>query len=119
MATTTVIKKPKPTHVYHLVDPSDRTVRYVGKTQTPKRRLQEHIDESLERQNTRKKEWIHRLHLKGLQPVMVVVATFPREHLARDCESAECHKHRATIYNIHDPAKGARDLAHQAAPAKA
>lgn len=115
---TIATKPPKPTHVYHLVDPRDRVVRYVGKTQTPARRLKEHVEESLLRQNTRKKQWIHALHLAGLQPVIVTVATFPREHLARDCESAECHKHAATIYNIHDPAKGAKDLAHQA-PAKA
>lgn len=111
MATTS---KPKPTHVYHLVDPHDRAVRYVGKTQTPARRLKEHIAESLEQQNTKKKQWIHALHLQGMQPVMIVVESFPREHLARECESAECHTHRATILNIHDPAKGARDLAHQA-----
>lgn len=107
---TATARPPKPTIVYHLVDPRCRTVRYVGKTQTPKRRLQEHIKESLEQQNTEKKRWIHELHRAGLQPVIVEVARFPREHLARGRESVECHAHAATIYNIHDPAKGARDL---------
>lgn len=41
---------------------------------------------------------------------LVVVDTFPTEPLARERESAECHRHAATIHNIHDPAKGAADL---------
>ena len=102
--------KPKPTHVYHRVDPRDRVVRYVGKTGTPKSRLKEHIRESQERQNTAKKRWIHGLLADGLLPVMVIVDSYPSEPLARDRESAECHQHAATIYNIHDPAKGAGDL---------
>jgi hypothetical protein len=102
--------KPKPTHVYHLVDPRDRVVRYVGKTGKPQARLKEHIRESEERQNTAKKRWIHELLADGLRPVLVIVDSYPSEPLARDRESAECHQHAATIYNIHDPAKGAKDL---------
>jgi hypothetical protein len=103
------------TAIYHLVDPRCRTVRYVGKSTTPTARLKAHIRESLEKQNTAKKAWIHELHLLGLQPVMVIVAKFPTELHARETESRECHKHIATILNIHDPAKGAADLK----PAKA
>ena len=106
----TTRSRPKPTHVYHLVDPRDRVVRYVGKTGAPKSRLKEHIRESQERQNTAKKRWIHSLLAEGLLPVMVIVDSYPSEPLARDRESAECHQHAATIYNIHDPAKGAGDL---------
>lgn len=98
------------TSVYHLVDPIDHTVRYVGKSTSPAARLKEHIRESIERQNTAKKRWISGLLDQGLRPVMVIVGRFPTDLHARACESAECHKHLATIHNIHDPAKGAADL---------
>lgn len=98
------------THVYHLVDPRCRTVRYVGKTAKPAARLRAHIRESIEAQNTDKKRWIADLLAQGMEPVMVVVATCPNEPQARIVESRHCHQHAATIFNIHDPAKGAGDL---------
>lgn len=104
------MSKPKKTHVYHLVDPNTRTVRYVGKTSTPKSRLRAHIQDAREGDNTEKKRWIRTLLEKGQEPIMVIVASFDEEHLARIRESAECKAHLATIYNIHDPAKGAKDL---------
>jgi len=98
------------THVYHLVDPLDRVVRYVGMTKHPRTRLRAHIEESREQQNTRKKTWIAGLLAKGLEPVLVVVATYPDEVLGRRAESAEVWRHVDTIYNLHDPAKNAPPL---------
>lgn len=106
---------PKQYHVYHLVDPQTRAVRYVGKSASPTSRHRQHIQESIERQNTAKKQWIAGLLATGQQPVLVIVASYPTEPAARERESAECHQHRATILNIHDPAKGAKDLHKQAA----
>lgn len=103
-------------HVYHLVDPQTRAVMYIGKSTAPKARHRQHIQESRERQNTAKKQWIHRLLASGLEPVLVIVAEYSTEPEARTRESAECHAHRATILNIHDPAKGAKDLNKQALP---
>jgi hypothetical protein len=103
------------THVYHLVDPRCRTVRYVGKTAQPKSRLRAHIQEAQQAQNTEKKRWIAELLSLGLQPVLVVAATCPNEPQARVIESRHCHQHAATIYNIHDPAKGAGDLKRRSA----
>lgn len=100
-------------HVYHLVDPRDRAVRYIGKTGSPAARLRAHIQEAREAQNTAKKRWIAELLRLGLQPVLVIIATCETEPQARQIESASCHTHLATIYNIHDPAKGAKDLHRQ------
>lgn len=97
-------------HVYHLVDPITKIVRYVGKTATPSARLRAHIKDAEASDNTDKKRWIRSLLAKGLKPIMISVATFADEPSARIRESAECRKHLATIYNIHDPAKGAKDL---------
>jgi hypothetical protein len=97
-------------HVYHLVDPNDRAVRYIGKSRNPKSRLKQHIAEALENDNTEKKRWIRRLLASGQKPVLIIAGSFTTEPLAREAESAECHRHLATITNIHDPAKKASDL---------
>jgi hypothetical protein len=102
-------------HVYHLIDPRDSTVRYVGKSANPRARLKSHIQESRTRQNTKKKRWIAELLAAGMEPVMVVAASLSNESAARTRESADCHQHRATVYNIHDPAKGAKDFHTQTA----
>jgi hypothetical protein len=101
------------TSVYHLVDPITHTVHYVGKSTSPAARLKEHIRESVERQNTEKKRWIKSLIDQGLKPVMVIVGRYPTDIHARARESAECHRHIGTIFNIHDPLKGASDLARE------
>ena len=98
------------TYVYQLIDPEDKQVRYVGKSTHPKSRFKTHIAESRERQNTEKKKWIYGLLSKGMQPVLAIVAEFREESAAREKESEECHKHKGTIYNLHDPKKGAKAI---------
>lgn len=105
-------------HVYHLIDPRDKAVRYVGMTQTPRARLRAHIQEAREAQNTNKKRWIAGLMAEGLEPVQVICATFCTELAARARESAECHQHAATIFNIHDPRKGAKDMRSERKPGR-
>ena len=97
-------------YVYHLLDPRDRVIRYVGKTANPKARLAAHLRDAAQNDNTEKKRWIAALRGLGLQPVMVIAATTADERTARIVESQHCRRHLATIYNIHDPAKGAKDL---------
>lgn len=97
-------------HVYHLIDPRDSAIRYIGKTTNPKARLRAHIQESRDRQNTEKKRWIADLLAAGMEPLMVIAAVTPDEPSARAIESAHVHRHAASITNIHDPAKGAKDL---------
>ena len=104
-----------PYHVYHLVDPNTREVKYVGKSTNPRSRYRQHLKESAQRQNTAKKQWIHQLAKQGQQPVMVIASTHPDDDSARRAESAQVHAHRASILNIHDPARGAADLHKQAA----
>jgi hypothetical protein len=97
-------------HVYHLIDPNDRAVRYVGKSTKPKARLAQHLADAAAGDNTAKKRWIRQLVAAGQKPVLIIAGTFATEPLARAFESAECHRNISTIYNIHDPAKKASDL---------
>jgi hypothetical protein len=104
------MSKPKQTHVYLLIDPETGAVRYVGKSGNPKSRYKDHIEESRLKQNTAKKKWIFELLEKGSWPKLLIVSSFTDPEAARRLESQLCHEHIATIYNIHDPAKGAKDL---------
>lgn len=51
--------------IYALTDPRDNTVRYVGKSNDPKRRLSEHIASNL--------PWIVELKTAGLAPMMRIL----------------------------------------------
>jgi hypothetical protein len=97
-------------YVYHLIDPIDDIVRYVGKTTHPKSRLASHIADAMKRQNTSKKRWIAGLINAGEKPILKVIAEFQTEENGRIRESEECHLHHATIFNMHDPSKGAKAL---------
>lgn len=97
-------------HVYHLIDPNDRAVRYIGKSRNPKARLAQHLADAAAADNTTKKRWIRQLVANGQKPVLIIAGSFSTDPLARAFESEECHRHLATVYNIHDPAKKAADL---------
>ncbi|MBT3259655.1 MAG: GIY-YIG nuclease family protein [Deltaproteobacteria bacterium] len=104
------MKAEKPFQIYLLIDPASGIIRYVGCSKNPKSRIRQHIKESMERQNTQKKKWIHALAQKGQHPRLDVVAQIYDKAEARVKESEVCHQHAATVYNLHDPRKGALDF---------
>lgn len=63
--------------VYHLVDPTDQTVKYVGSTVNPTARYLAHLNEALSatRCRTSKDEWIVGLLKLGMQFVMRIVSS--------------------------------------------
>ena len=56
--------------IYVLIDPVDGEVRYVGKTNNPKRRLAMHCNSKYDTHSSR---WVHRLKRRGLKPEMLVI----------------------------------------------
>lgn len=56
------------TYIYGLVDPRDRTIRYIGQTEDMDRRLQQHL---ADRSKTSKTAWIAELRGLDLQPIMI------------------------------------------------
>lgn len=92
-------------HIYHLVDPHDNTVRYVGCCSDPKARLRNHCNESKRRQTTKKTRWIHALMAENTLPALVIVATYTDALASKTAEHNEILRHKATIFNIHDPLK--------------
>ena len=59
-------------HIYALIDPRYETVRYVGWTMNPARRLRAHCA-SAERTQSHKGHWLRSLLAAGLRPTMSIV----------------------------------------------
>ena len=97
-------------YVYGLKDPETGEIRYVGKSPNPKNRYKEHVAEARTASRTEKQRWIAGLLARSLHPSLVILATAPDEPAARELEAEFCHLHIATVLNIHDPRKGAKDL---------
>lgn len=62
----------KTTFIYKLIDPETNEVRYVGKSNNPKRRLAAHYNKARYRP-THKFNWIKALKDKGLKPILEVI----------------------------------------------
>lgn len=72
-------------YIYHLVDPRDESICYVGSTNDPYKRYSAHISEALKLScrgliaTNKKSIWIRELDELGLEPVLVIVGTCERE----------------------------------------
>lgn len=58
--------------IYCLKDPRDNLVKYVGKSNNPKKRLKEHISES-KTKKTKKERWINKLLKLGIEPTLEIL----------------------------------------------
>jgi hypothetical protein len=58
------------TFIYALVDPIEQTVRYVGKSNYPDKRIKSHLNRALKLKGggPSKDRWIHSLWKRGLRP---------------------------------------------------
>lgn len=56
--------------IYALVDPITWYIRYVGQSNRPLRRYDEHLDDD---DDTPKCDWIRGLRRKGLKPILVIL----------------------------------------------
>lgn len=64
------------TNIYILIDPTTNQIRYVGKANNIKERLQNHKNRCRDA-NTYKRHWINKLRLKGLYPELEVIDIVP------------------------------------------
>ena len=69
-------KNKKWSYVYHLIDPTDSSIRYVGKSKTPDLRFKAHISEARSKKGAHKKKniWIKSLLDKKMLPIIRIVA---------------------------------------------
>lgn len=80
----------KITHIYGLVDPFTREIRYIGKTiLNPSQRLCSHVSEArrsdIDRRHYHKNRWISNLLAKGAYPEVIILETV----LSDDWQDAE------------------------------
>lgn len=78
-------------YLYHLIDPNDNVVRYVGISYQPKRRYAEHLNGS-KKLKTHKDCWIAKLLNDNQKPIMLIILEtqdkeeifkFEIEHIAK------------------------------------
>ena len=102
--------------VYHLIDPRDGHVRYVGSTSEPYKRYCSHISEAFRVfhggrfSRSRKDAWLRDLIGSGVDPVLEVVAVCEREQ-AVATELAEFNRLAAQgvdLLNSFTPKNGGR-----------
>lgn len=63
-------------YVYILIDPRDATVRYVGKSYDPQKRLKQHLKCGWSDYNPQKAQWIQDLKIAGLEPILKILESF-------------------------------------------
>mgnify|MGYP003118992544 CR=1 FL=1 len=97
-------------YIYALICPIKKVPRYIGKTKNPKSRYKQHIAGAKKKQTTLKEKWLHSLHEKGLQPILKILQTEASEAQARELESYHVNANIDTVYNMHDPRKGAKAI---------
>ena len=64
------LKEMKPVYIYGLREPDTQLIRYIGKTNNPRRRWLNHL---CEKSRTRRSCWIRSLQKRGLEPEMVII----------------------------------------------
>jgi GIY-YIG catalytic domain len=65
--------KERPYIIYALIDPRDGAIRYIGITNNPDQRLEEHLNGR--GNNPLKREWVYGLRRLGLAPIMQPLET--------------------------------------------
>jgi hypothetical protein len=83
--------------IYGLVCPISNEIRYIGKSDNPRKRLQEHLDE---RRRNHRGNWIQSLRAQGLAPTLIILEETDTD-LWQECErwhiaAARAQGHRLT-----------------------
>lgn len=66
----------KTTFIYALCEPGSGEVRYIGKSDNPKRRLAVHCSDFTDK-DTYRVRWLKALHIRGFKPEMVILCEVP------------------------------------------
>lgn len=96
-------------HVYYLLDPITKDVKYVGMSKNPKRRYRQHISK-LDKLMTDKRKWLEGLFEKKLLPEIKIVGSYDSEKEGREMEQQHVTMNKNTILNIHNPGKGRKSF---------
>lgn len=64
-------------YIYALSDPRDGKIRYVGKANILKRRLQNHLCPSQDKKNFHKAQWLKKMKRENVSPLVTIIAEVP------------------------------------------
>ena len=99
-------------HVYGLMDPDTKELRYIGKTKQPlKLRLRHHVNPSRLKKQGHKEAWLRTLACVGKKPEIVSIERFDSED---ECYAAEiewirvCRASGKRLTNLKDGGSGPR-----------
>ena len=96
-------------YIYGLIDPETNEIRYIGKTNDPKRRLDKHINECF-KENTPKGNWICELKDKNLIPSMVILDQTSYDELNKlEKEYIKKYKKIGNLTNVTEGRKHNKD----------
>ena len=85
----------EPCTVYRLIDPRDKSVKYIGIAADTRQRRRGHLHGHPKLYpNQRKEDWIHELRTNGLEPILEPVEQYPTRLLARRAESLLIYLYR-------------------------
>lgn len=76
MALTVIGKAEPTTFIYGLIDPTQNTLRYIGKSNKPKYRFNEHLKDT--KAATHKTRWIRAMQKSGVPPQMIILEEVPK-----------------------------------------
>lgn len=64
-------------YIYALVDPREGTPRYIGQTDSPERRMLQHLSKTIDK-NRDKHEWVQKTLTEGYRIYMMLLDRVPR-----------------------------------------
>ncbi len=90
------------TFIYGLVCPISNEIRYIGKSDNPRKRLQEHLNE---RRHNHRGNWIQGLRVQGLAPILIILEETDAD-LWQECERRHIAAARAQGYRLTNQTNG-------------
>jgi group I intron endonuclease len=97
-----------PQYIYELIDPRDNSVRYIGKTNNPRKRIVLHLSRAKKSTKTRKEAWMKGLLNEGLAPIMNIIKVCELEEV-NTVEIATITEYKL-IYNLYNMTPGGEGI---------
>jgi hypothetical protein len=96
-----------PQYIYEMLDPRDGLVRYIGKTNNPKRRFSDHLRLARKNTKTRKASWIKGLLKLELTPVYRIIAITNEANVNKlEIKYIAEYRKKHDLYNMTDGGDG-------------
>lgn len=94
------------TYIYGLVCPLALTIRYIGKSSDPARRLQEHLNAATKGGKYYAANWLRKLQSQSLVPTVVVLEVVAPGQDWAEAERRQIAEHRAAGYPLTNSTEG-------------